>query len=124
MDRRVFPGVSGPSMSGSQPRWWVVGGTPAAHLPGIRPDITPQTPRVLSQRHHNALRWIGAKQIARWEAVHAVKRRGLSIRGITRETGVHRITVKKYLKAESPPMTPSRKKVDVTYVGYHENPSK
>ena len=54
------------------------------------------------------------KQIARWEAVHAAKRRGLSIRGITRETGVHRITVKKYLKADSPPMTPSRKKVETT----------
>ena len=54
------------------------------------------------------------KQIARWEAVHAAKRKGLSIRGITRETGVHRITVKKYLKADSPPMTPSRKKVHAT----------
>ena len=44
------------------------------------------------------------KQIARWEAVHEAKRKGLSIRGITRETGVHRNTVKKYLKAASPPM--------------------
>ena len=34
------------------------------------------------------------KQIARWEAVHEAKRKGLSIRGITRETGVHRNTVK------------------------------
>ena len=54
------------------------------------------------------------KQIARWETVHAANRKGLSIRGITRETGVHRNTVKKYLKAESPPMTPSRKKVEAT----------
>ena len=54
------------------------------------------------------------KQIARWEAVHAANRKGLSIRGITRETGVHRNTVKKYLKAESPPMTPSRRKVEAT----------
>ncbi len=54
------------------------------------------------------------KQVARWEAVHAAKRKGLSIRGITRETGVHRNTVKKYLKAESPPMTPSRRKVEAT----------
>ena len=50
------------------------------------------------------------KQIARWEAVHAAKRKGLSIRGITRETGVHRITVKKYLNADSPPMAPLRTK--------------
>ena len=48
------------------------------------------------------------KQIARWEAVHEAKRRGLSNRGITRETGIHRNTVKKYLKADSPPMTPPR----------------
>ena len=54
------------------------------------------------------------KQVARWEAVHEAQRRGLSIRGITRETGVHRNTVKKYLKTESPPMTPTRKKVEVT----------
>lgn len=49
------------------------------------------------------------KQVARWEAVHAAQRKGLSIRGIVRETGVHRITVKKYLKAKSPPMVPLRK---------------
>ena len=54
------------------------------------------------------------KQVARWEAVHAAKRKGLSIRGITQETGVHRTTVKKYLKADSPPMTPSRRKVEAT----------
>ena len=48
------------------------------------------------------------KQIARWEAVHAAKRRGLSIRAITRETGVHRETVRKYLKTDSPPMNRPR----------------
>ena len=48
------------------------------------------------------------KQIARWEAVHAAKRRGLSIRAITRETGIHRNTVRKYLKADSPPMNRPR----------------
>ena len=48
------------------------------------------------------------KQIARWEAVHAAKRRGLSIRAITRETGIHRITVRKYLKTDSPPMNRPR----------------
>ena len=49
-----------------------------------------------------------AKQIARWEAVHEAKRRGLSVRGITRQTGIHRNTVKKYLEAESPPMARAR----------------
>ena len=48
------------------------------------------------------------KQIARWEAVHAAKRRGLSIRAITRETGIHRKTVGKYLKTDSPPMNRPR----------------
>ena len=47
-------------------------------------------------------------QIVRWEAVHAAKRRGLSIRAITRETGIHRNTVRKYLKADSPPMNRPR----------------
>ena len=48
------------------------------------------------------------KQIARWETVHAAKRRGLSIRAITRETGIHRNTVRKYLKTDSPPMNRPR----------------
>ena len=48
------------------------------------------------------------KQIARWEAVHAAKRRGLSIGAITRGTGIHRNTVRKYLKADSPPMNRPR----------------
>ena len=49
------------------------------------------------------------KQIARWKAIHAAKRRGLSIRAITRETGIHRKTVRKYLEADSPPMNRPRR---------------
>ena len=49
------------------------------------------------------------KQVARWKAVHAAKRRGLSIRAITRETGIHRKTVRRYLEADSPPMYPPRR---------------
>ena len=48
------------------------------------------------------------KQITRWKAVHEARRKGLSVRGITRETGIHRNTVKKYLEAESPPMALAR----------------
>ena len=48
------------------------------------------------------------KQIARWKAVHTAKRRGLSIRAITKETGIHRKTVRKYLRADSPPMNRPR----------------
>ena len=43
-------------------------------------------------------------QTARWKAVQKAKRKGLSIRGIAREVGIHRETVRKYMHAESPPM--------------------
>ena len=36
------------------------------------------------------------------------KRKGLSIRGIARELGIHRDTVKRYMNAESPPMSRGR----------------
>ena len=42
-------------------------------------------------------------QTARWKAVQKAKRKGLSLRGIARELGIHRDTVKKYINAESPP---------------------
>ena len=48
-------------------------------------------------------------QIARWKAILAAKRRGLSISAITRETEIHRKTVRKYLKADSPPMNRPRR---------------
>ena len=47
-------------------------------------------------------------QTARWKAVQKAKGRGLSMRGIARELGIHRDTVKKYMNAESPPTSPSR----------------
>ena len=47
-------------------------------------------------------------QTARWKAVQKAKRKGLSIRGIARELGIHRDTVRKYMNAESPPLAPSR----------------
>ena len=47
-------------------------------------------------------------QTARWKAVQKAKRRGLSMRGIARELGIHRDTVKKYMNAESPPTSPGR----------------
>ena len=49
------------------------------------------------------------KQLARWKAVHEANRRGLSIRGITKETGIHRKTVRKYLEADSPPLMRPRR---------------
>ena len=47
-------------------------------------------------------------QTARWKAVQKANRRGLTIRGIARELGIHRATVKKYMNAKSPPMTSHR----------------
>ena len=43
-------------------------------------------------------------QTARWNAVQKAKRRGLSIRGVARELGIHRATAKKHMEAESPPI--------------------
>ena len=48
-------------------------------------------------------------QIARWKVIHAAKRRGLSIRATTRETWIHRKTVRKYLEADSPLMNRPRR---------------
>ena len=47
-------------------------------------------------------------QTARWKAVQEAKRRGLSIRGVAREVGIHRDTAKKYMEAESPILYPDR----------------
>ena len=47
-------------------------------------------------------------QTARWKAVRKAKRKGLSIRGIARELGIHRDTVKRYMNAESPPLSRGR----------------
>ena len=44
-------------------------------------------------------------QTARWKAVQEAKGRGLSIRGIARELGIHKGTAKKQMNAKSPPIT-------------------
>ena len=53
-------------------------------------------------------------QTARWKAVQKAKRKGLSIRGIARELGIHRDTVRKYMNAESPPMSRARATLEVS----------
>ena len=47
-------------------------------------------------------------QTARWNAVQKAKRRGLSIRRVAREVGIHRDTAKKYMEAVSPPIKRDR----------------
>ena len=49
------------------------------------------------------------RQKALWEVVQEAKARGLSIRGIARELGIHRNTARKYAAAKSPPVTAHRK---------------
>ena len=42
-------------------------------------------------------------QKARWNAVEKARRKGMSLRAIERELGIHRSTIKKYLDAAGPP---------------------
>ena len=42
-------------------------------------------------------------QKERWKAVQQAKLKGMSIRGMARELGIHRNAVRKYIDAESPP---------------------
>ena len=39
----------------------------------------------------------------RWKAIQKARRKGMSLRAIERELGIHRATVRKYLEAEGPP---------------------
>ena len=47
-------------------------------------------------------------QWERWKAIQKVRRKGMSLRAIERELGIHRGTINKYLDAESPPTRQSR----------------
>ena len=42
-------------------------------------------------------------QRERWKAIQKARRKGLSLRAIERELGIHRATIRNYLDAESPP---------------------
>jgi len=54
------------------------------------------------------------RQRARWKAVQEAKRRGISLRAIARELGIHRETVRKYVDAKSPPMVRRRIKASTS----------
>ena len=47
-------------------------------------------------------------QKERWKAIQKARRKGMSLRSIEREMGIHRGTIKKYLEAEGPPTRQSR----------------
>ena len=42
-------------------------------------------------------------QKERWKAIRKARRKGMSLRAIERELGIHRSTIKKYLEDEGPP---------------------
>ena len=47
-------------------------------------------------------------QKERWKAIRKARRKGMSLRGIERELGIHRSTIRRYLDAERPPTRQSR----------------
>ena len=61
-----------------------------------RADSTSK-PKVASVRKPTFL------QKERWKAIQKARRKGMSLRAIERELGIHRGTIKKYLDAEGPP---------------------
>ena len=74
---------------------------------GDQVDITESspatsTPTIISPRKPTFL------QRERWKAVQKARRKGMSLRAIERELGIHRATIKKYMDAEGPPTRQSR----------------
>ena len=47
-------------------------------------------------------------QRERWKAIQKARRKGMSLRAIERELGIHRGTIRRYLDAEGPPTRQSR----------------
>ena len=69
----------------------LTGGAPAA-----------STPATVSPRKSTFL------QKERWKAIQKARRKGMSLRAIQRELGIHRATIKKYMDADGPPGRRSR----------------
>ena len=53
-------------------------------------------------------------QKERWKAIQKAKRKGISLRAIERELGIHRATIKKYMDAEGHPTRQTRAVVAAT----------
>ena len=47
-------------------------------------------------------------QRERWKAIQKARGKGMSLRAIERELGIHRATIKRYMDTESPPTRQSR----------------
>ena len=53
-------------------------------------------------------------QRERWKAIQKARRKGMSLRAIQRELGIHRATIKKYMDADGPPGRRSRPTLTVS----------
>ena len=53
-------------------------------------------------------------QRERWKAIQKARRKGMSLRAIQRELGIHRATIKKYMDADGPPGRRSRPALTVS----------
>ena len=69
----------------------LTGGMPASSTPAT---ISPRKPTFLQKE--------------RWKAIQKARRKGMSLRAIERELGIHRATIKKYMDADGPPGRRSR----------------
>ena len=69
----------------------LTGGAPASSTPAT---ISPRKPTFLQKE--------------RWKAIQKARRKGMSLRAIERELGIHRATIKKYMDADGPPGRRSR----------------
>ena len=54
--------------------------------------------------HFNSAVYTTPRQRSIWKSVQEAKLRGLSLRAIARELGIHRETAKRYALADSPPV--------------------
>ena len=69
----------------------MTGGAPATLTPAT---VSPRKPTFLQKE--------------RWKAIQKARRKGMSLRAIERELGIHRATIKKYMDADDPPGRRSR----------------
>ena len=83
------PRLSNNWTQGSRTRG-IQGPSPAARPPPVMAKAaSPRKPTFLERE--------------RWKAIQKARRKGMSLRAIERELGIHRATVRKYLDAEGPP---------------------
>ena len=74
-----------------------------ANQPGFTDgEVAAAPPATVSPRKPTFL------QRERWKAVQKAKRKGMSLRAIERELGIHRSTVRSYLEAGGPPRRKQR----------------